>query len=81
MNGDGAKDLLDSMRREDLAAHEELRRHMSATLERRNKQLDDLLASVRRLGENVDRFGTSLREHIEQSAAETHALIRSLVER
>jgi hypothetical protein len=81
MNGDGAKDLLDLMRREDLAAHEEFLRHMSATFERLDKQLDDLLASVRRLGENIDRFGTSLGEHIEQSAAETHALIRSLVKR
>ena len=86
---DDLKHLLEAMRQENAAtrqekaatrqenatAHEETRRHFDVAVERIETRFDFLAETVQHIGEELQRTRVSLDGKIEQSAAETQAMI------
>lgn len=73
---DDLKHLLEAMRQENATAHEETRRHFDVAVERIETRFDFLAETVQHIGEELQRTRVSLDGKIEQSAAETQAMIK-----
>jgi predicted nuclease with TOPRIM domain len=65
-----------AMRQENAKAHQETRRHFDVAVERIETRFDLLAETVQHVDEELQRTRVSLNEKIEQSAAETQAMIK-----
>ncbi|HYK03682.1 MAG TPA: hypothetical protein VE974_18130 [Thermoanaerobaculia bacterium] len=73
---DELKRLLESIRQETAAEHQETRRHFDIAVERIEHRFELLAETVQHLSEETLRTCASLDEKIERSAAETQAMIK-----
>jgi prefoldin subunit 5 len=65
-----------AMREENAAAHRETRRHFDVAVERIEARFDFLAETVQHVSEELQRTRASVDGKIEQSAAETQAMIK-----
>ena len=90
MTDDDLKGMFDALREENATAHTETRRDLHETadrlenrfdvsVERLEKRFDLLAESVQMISETVDRRIGSVEEAIARTAAETQAMIKSLM--
>ncbi|MGZ5443137.1 MAG: hypothetical protein ACXW5U_14100 [Thermoanaerobaculia bacterium] len=70
------KHLLGAMREENATAHDETRRHFDVAVERIETRFDFLAEMVQQVSEELQRTRVSLDGRIDQSAAETQAMIK-----
>jgi hypothetical protein len=71
---DELKQLLDTMRQESSAAHEDTRRHFDVALESAKHEVRLVAESVAQVNEELRRTRTTLDETIERTAAETQRI-------
>ena len=69
MIDDDLRRLLESMQRENAAAHAETRRHFDIAVEDGAKRFDQLAESIVSVHEELQRTRTTLEEKVERSAA------------
>ena len=76
MIDDELKRLLDSMRQENSAAHEDTRRHFDVAVESTKNEVRLVAESVAHLNEEFQRETNTLRQEMGRGFAETQAMIK-----
>jgi hypothetical protein len=80
MSADDLRELLESTRKENAAAHDETRRHFDIVAERLDGKADTVVEALAAVDAKLDRETKDIREELRRGFSETQAISLALLE-